>query len=197
MKHTQRHRGLLSAFFALIFISTMVWAGGSSIGDDFAERRITTGAKIFRALLAADVDIAQKVNSDGKLRLCLLYLNDAGKAEIAAATLRNRDDTRIRNFEVNLEILPYSGCVGKNAKGLAGIFLTQALSDEQLKTLMECAKTNRIVVFSPLEGDVGRGVHGGIAVEARVRPHLNMKALHEADLRLKPFFMRVAKPYED
>lgn len=197
MKHIKRHRCLLPAFFALIFVSTMVWAAGSSIGDDFTERRITTGAKIFRALLAADVDIAQKVNSDGKLRLCLLYLNDAGKAEIAAATLRNRDDTRIRNFEVDLEILPYSGCVGKNAKGLAGIFLTQALSDEQLKTLMECAKTNRIVVFSPLEGDVRRGVHGGIAVEARVRPYLNMKALHDSHLRLKSFFMRVAKPYED
>ena len=197
LKALLHNRAPLLTILVLICVGTTVWGASTSLGNDFAERRITIGAKIFRALLAADVDIAQKVDSNGNLRLCLLYVNDADKAEIAAATLRNRDETRIRKFDVNLEISPFSECVGDNAKGLAGIFLTQALSNEQLKALMECAKTNRIVVFSPLEGDVERGVHGGIAVEARVRPYLNMKALRETQVRLKSFFIRVAKSHED
>ena len=55
---------------------------------------------------------------------------------------------------------------------------------------------NHIIVFSPFEGDVERGVQCGIAVQARVRPFLNMKSLKSAGVSLKPFFLKVAKKYE-
>jgi hypothetical protein len=55
---------------------------------------------------------------------------------------------------------------------------------------------NSIISFSPYEGDIERGVQGGIAVEARVRPYLNLTALRNAGIRLKSFFMEVAKKHE-
>jgi hypothetical protein len=183
--------------FAFIFMTAIICAAKPSVSDDFAHRRITTGAKIFRALLAADVDIAQKTGSDGDLRLCLLYVDDAGNAEKAADTLGNRNDSRIRKIDVKIEVLPFAKCVDDQGERFAGVFLTQTLSEEQLKILLKRSIKQNMVVFSPFAGDVERGVHSGIAVEARVRPYLNSKTLLTSGVRLKSFFMRVAKQYEE
>lgn len=172
-------------------------AATPSVSGDFTNRRITAGAKIFRALLAADVDIARKIGSDGKLRLCLLYVDDIDSAERAAEVLRNRDDTRIRKMDIRIEILPFAHWAGDKKGGFAGVYQTQTLSDEELSIIVEYAKEQGIVHFSPFEGDVQRGVQCGLAVEARVRPHINTKALRNADIRLKHFFKRVAKQYEE
>jgi len=178
-------------------MTAVVYAARTSISDDFTDRRITTGAKIFRALLAADVDISLKTTANGDLRLCLLYVDDTWNAEKAAATLGNRDDSRIRGNDITIEILPYDACVNANKKRCAGVFLTQTLNEEKLKKLARYANEQNMVVFSPFEGDVERGVQSGIAVEERVRPYLNIKALQTAEIRLKPFFLRVVKQYEE
>lgn len=184
------------AVFVLVLLTAIACAARPSVADDFTERRITAGARIFRALLAADVDIHRKTNRRGELRLCLLYLDDTGNADIAAATLGNRDDSRIRKMRIRIEILPFAKCFAGNQAQFAGIFLTQRLNEEQIQILMAFAKAQHMVVFSPFEGDVERGVQSGIAVEARVRPYLNTGALRDAQVRLKAFFIKVAKAYE-
>ncbi len=196
LKFIQRRHPCVIAVCAFMLAGFAVSAAGPSHSGDFTDRRITTGARIFRALLAADVDITRKTGRDGSLRLCLLYVDDTGNAEKAAEVLRNRDDSRIRKMNVRVEIIPFARFVANGATGFAGVFLTQALSDEKLGKLIAYAKKHKIAVFSPLEGDVERGVLGGIAVEARVRPYLNMKALHDTGVTLKSFFVRVAKQYE-
>lgn len=183
--------------FALVLLATIVYAATPSVSDDFTERRITAGAKIFRALLAADVDIDRKTGAGGKLRLCLLYIDDPGNAEMASATLANRDDPRIRKLKVRIEMLPFAQYIAGDKGQFAGVFLTQRLNAQQLQALMAFANAKHLVVFSPFEGDVERGVQSGIAVEARVRPYLNTRALRAAQVRLKPFFMKVAKAYEE
>jgi hypothetical protein len=50
-----------------------------------------------------------------------------------------------------------------------------------------------VVLYSPFEGHVERGVPAGIAVEAKVQPYLNLSALQAAGIELKPFFLKVAK----
>ena len=177
-------------------MAVLLCTAAPEAADNFTDRRITAGAKIFRALLAADVDITQKTGKGGDLKLCLLYIDDARNAEIAEETLLNRDDTRIRKMNASVEVLPYADCVGEKTERFAGVFLTESLSDKKLQLLIEYANKQNMVVFSPFEGDVERGVQSGIAVEARVRPYLNTKALQAADVRLKSFFMRVAKQYE-
>ena len=184
------------SIFTLVLLTAMVYGATPSVSDDFIDRRITAGAKIFRALLAADVDIIHKTGSHGELRLCLLYSSDTGNAEVAAATLLNRDDPRIREMKIQIEILPFAECIADPKGQFAGVFLTQRLNAQQLQTLMTFANTRHLVVFSPFQGDVERGVQSGIAVEARVRPYLNINALRAAQVRLKSFFLRVAKAYE-
>lgn len=183
--------------FALVLLATIVYAAKPSVSDDFTERRITAGAKIFRALLAADMDIGRKTGTDGKLRLCLLYIDDPGNAEIAAASLASRDDPRIRKMKVSIDKLSFGECIANDKGRFAGVFLTQRLDTEQLRILTAFANARHLVVFSPFEGDVERGVQSGIAVEARVRPYLNTQALRAARVRLKSFIMKVAKAYEE
>jgi hypothetical protein len=175
----------------------IVYAAQPSVSDDFTERRISAGVKIFRALLAADVDIVRKTGSSGELRLCLLYTHDTGNAEMAAATLGHRDDSRIRKMKIKIEILSFAEFIADHRGRSAGVFLTQRLDEEKLLALTALANERRMVVFSPFEGDVERGVQSGIAVEERVRPYLNTKALSAAQVRLKPFFMKVAKVYDE
>ncbi|MEJ2156063.1 MAG: hypothetical protein P8X96_12055 [Desulfobacteraceae bacterium] len=189
--------GLRKAVFVLVLLVAIVYAATPSVSDDFTERRITAGAKIFRALLAADIDIPRKTDAGGKLRLGLLYLDDTGNAELAAATLVNRDDPRIRKMKVHIDMLSFTECIADNKGRLAGIFLTQRVTAEQLQTLSAFADARHLVVFSPFEGDVERGVQSGIAVEARVRPYLNTHAMRNARIRLKSFFLKVAKTYEE
>jgi hypothetical protein len=183
--------------FGLVLLAAIVYAAKPSVSDDFTERRITTGAKIFRALLAADMDIDRKAGHSGELRLCLVYIDDTGNAEKAAATLGNRDDPRIRKMKVRIEMLPFAEYIEGNRERFAGVFLTQSLNTEKLQSLMAFANAQHTVVFSPFEGDVERGVQSGIVVEALVRPYINTKSLRTAKVRLKSFFLKVAKAYEE
>lgn len=183
--------------FVSVLLAAVVCFATPSVSDDFSDRRITAGAKIFRALLAADIDIDQKAGDDGNLKLCLLYIDDTDNAEKAATALLGRDDPRIREIAVRIETLPYEKCFKQEGTPFAGIFLTQRLNTLQLQTLTAYANTRHLVVFSPFEGDVERGVQSGIAVEARVRPYLNTTALHAARVQLKSFFLKVAKTYEE
>jgi hypothetical protein len=186
-------RGIICTFFC---IALSLCLAEPSVSDNFTLRRITVGAKVFRALLAADVDIAKKKASKGKLKLYLIYLDDTLNAEKAAEVLLNRSDSRIRKIDIDIETVPFSVCVGKKNNRIGGIFLTQYLGEDKLKLLLKRSMEQHIVVFSPFEGDVERGVQCGIAVESRVRPYLNIKALQSASIHLKSFFLRVAKHYE-
>lgn len=188
---------LKSTIGALIFMTAMVYAATSpSASDAFINRRITSGTKLFRALLAADFDLAGKTINDGHLKLCLLYVNDDENAQRAADVLLH-DKARIKNIYIRIEIVSFASFVANKTERIAGIFLTQPLSDDNLNLLIERVNEQSIIVFSPFEGDVERGVQSGLAVESRVRPYLNVKALQTAEIRLKSFFWRVSKRYEE
>ena len=181
------------AFFALVLLLTMVLSARSSVSDDFTDRRITTGTKIFKALLAADSDIAAKKAADGDLAVYLLYVDDTRNARRTADILESRESSGIHKITVRVEIVTVSRFLQPGTGRAAGVFLTQPLNDERLQMVINRAVREHVIVFSPFEGDVERGVQGGIAVEAQVRPYLNMKALQAARIQLKSFFLRVSK----
>ena len=193
----ERHQKNIYFLWALVLlsvISTLCLASLTS-SDDFTELRVTSGARIFRALLAADEAIERKAGNDKILNIFLLFQNNARNAEKARDTLLNRDDIRIRKIAIHVEIMSIADFEKKTSISSAGIFLTDLLTNENLAHVMERARKYHTVVFSPFEGDVERGVHSGIAVEARVRPFLNLESIHSAGIRLKPFFLKVAKTY--
>lgn len=188
---------LKGAVIVLLAWSSILCCGAQSISDDFTDRRITAGTKIFRALLAADSKISQKKTVKGTLDLCLVYLNDQKNAELAADILFSRSESNIRGIRINSPFVPFVEFVTGEHRDCAGIFLAEQLKDKELAQVIAIAGKEKRVLFSPFEGDVERGVLGGIKVESRVLPYVNNRALQESHLTLKAFFMKIAKTYED
>ncbi|MCP4697536.1 MAG: hypothetical protein GY862_11885 [Gammaproteobacteria bacterium] len=164
-----------------------------SLADNYMERRILAGSKIFRTLMAADMDIAKKIDAQGQLVLVLVYRDNPDVSQKAADTLRLKA-AAIKDLPLNIKQMPLSA-VNKQDK-IAGVFIAQNLSRKELQRLIDYSVKHSIVLYSPFEGDVEQGVTAGLLVEARVQPYLNMAALKVARLRIKPFFIKVSKIYE-
>ncbi len=188
---------LRGAVAFVLTLSAILCFGSQSISDDFTDRRVTAGTKIFRALLAADSAISEKKSDKGDLHLCLVYQNDKSNAILSANILQSRSKTDIRGINIDPEFVLSSKFVAQEYQDCAGVFLTEQFSDEKLGKLIEIVRNQQIVLFSPFEGEVERGVLGGIKVESRVLPYINVHALKESNIALKSFFMKIAKTYED
>jgi hypothetical protein len=159
---------------------------------EMQEVRIRAGLDLFTSLLAADMNLEEKKGSDGALLLMLVYTDNRDEAEKLASRIEKVGS--IRGMPIRATIL-YVNSLGRFFKQKpAGIFLTQPISDS-LDDILAYGRENHIVVFSPFEGDVERGVAGGIYISDRLLPYLNIAALKSSDLHIKSFFLRVSKRY--
>ncbi len=182
--------------FVIIALVTLSSSAFSVVADDYSDRRIHAGAKLFRTLLAADQNITEKVTPDNKLQLALIYNNNQSAAKSVADDLQGRANSDIRNIPIKTTLLKVSELASSGTTHLAGLFITQQLFEDELQMVIRYAVDHHIIIYSPFEGDVEKGVLGGMSVEARVRPYLNIRTMQAADVHLKPFFMKVAKQHE-
>ncbi len=188
-------------YFLSFAISLLMLQGVSGVSaDQTSERRVKAGIKLFRAMLAADLDISDKKAPDGSLALLLFYTNDKERAEKLGKSLNKRGRTGagplIRNLPIKVETTSDVSFQRYKENSVAGIFITQSIGSRELEKIIQFGIDRRIVVYSPFEGPVEEGVLGGLSVEARVRPYVNIKTLRRSEIRIKPFFMKVAKRYE-
>jgi hypothetical protein len=163
--------------------------------DSEEERRAQTGVRLFRALLAADLALEQKRLGDGSLLLLVVYGSDRRLGEDLARAMRGTgaDPDPIRNLPVVVETAHSRQLEAFRERVPAGIFLAQPADARAIEGFVRFGVEHRVVVYSPFEGDVERGVHAGISVEAQVRPYLNTATLEASGIELKPFFLKVAK----
>jgi hypothetical protein len=165
------------------------------LADAMQDRRAEIGVKLFRAMLAADLDLGQKPLSDGQLLLVFVYADDRARAEALAAAFRGASPEPIRGLPVLVETASQAelGKLEKRVPG--GVFLTQPPDAAALRTLVGFGIANHVIVYSPFEGNVENGIAGGLAVEAQVRPYVNLATLAASHINLKEFFLKVAKVY--
>jgi hypothetical protein len=160
---------------------------------DREESRAWAGLDLFPSVLAADADIAEKRASDGTLPLLLLYETDR---ELAAEMARRLARTgTIRGIPVRVEIAREPAAAWREHPP-AGVFLVEPRIGD-LEAVIDAARESGRLVFSPFAGDVERGVPAGIAVSDRILPLVNAAALAAFDIRLKPFFLRIAEVYAE
>lgn len=168
--------------------------------DAYQDRRAETGTKLFRALLAADLDLERKTTSDGRLLVLFFYTDDRRRADerakaFAKAATPDAAVEPIRGLPVSLEITADPTFAQYARRPTAGIFLAQAPDAATLRTIVRFGIANKVIVYSPFEGHVESGVLGGLAVEAQVRPYINEGTLNASNIRLKDFFLKVTKVY--
>lgn len=181
--------------FLLLLILGLICHTVSAVEKD--EIRVRAALDLFPSILAADMGIEDKTGPDGSLLLVLLYTDNKEKASEMAEYLRKVD--QIRGIPIRIEISDERFLYQKGdqfeKQTPAGIFLTQSLSNN-IDSIITYGREKQIIVFSPFEGDVERGVLGGIHISERLLPYINMSTLQSSNIRIKSFFLRIARCHE-
>lgn len=173
-------------------------AGPLLHADSEQDRRNEAGLRLFSTLLAADVDLQKKAGADGKILLVIYYSTDARGAEALAKSLRvtpSGEPKKLGGLEVAVETTSDAGFHAYASRPPAGIFLAQPPAGPTLGSIVQYGIARRILVYSPFEGHVERGVAGGLAIGAQVRPYVNAATLAASQISLKPLVMKFVKVY--
>jgi hypothetical protein len=180
-------RPLLALLLALVLPSLL-------LGDEVNDRRAAAGIRLFRALLAADLDLAKKTVAPNQLLIVFFYVDDRARA--AELAQRFATDDKVRGIPIVTEVTNDPNFAAYEKRVPAGIFLADAPAKGPLTAIIHWGITHRMIVYSPFEGHVEKGVLGGLSVEAQVRPYVNRATVEASQITLKPFFMEVAKVYQ-
>lgn len=179
-------------WLSLLFLLCLGLAGATANADNDADRRVRTGARLFRALLAADMALESKAGSDGVLHVAV-YGSDARFATEVARLIAPPDDpalAQVRGIPIRVEVISQLPITGRPP---AGLFLASRPRDDEFAPLVQWGIRNRVIAYSPFEGHVERGFMAGLSIEAKVQPYVNRGTLEASGIRLKPFFLKVAK----
>ena len=163
-------------------------------GDEVNDRRAAAGIRLFRALLAADLDLPKKTIAPNQLLIVFFYVDD--KARAADLAHRFVAEDKIHGISVVTEVTNDPNFVSYEKRVPAGIFLADAPAKGPLASIVHWEIAHRVIVYSPFEGHVEKGVLGGLSVEAQVRPYVNRATVEASQISLKPFFMEVAKVFQ-
>lgn len=177
----------------LIFLVAMIFSGEGAYSVERDELRVNAGLDLFPSLLTADLDIAKKRGGDGTITLLLLYTDNRSQAISMARKLGELK--AIRDIPVRVEVSNDLTMSTYAVNPPAGIFLTQPL-DEKLSGIIRFAVNKGIILFSPFQGDVEKGVLGGLHISDRVLPYINKSTMKSAGINIKQFFIRVSVIYE-
>jgi len=171
--------------------------GAPVAGESDEDRRAQAGIRLFRSLLAADLGLDDKRDEDGKLLLVIFHAGNQAHAQELARALAGSgaDPEPLHGLPVKIELTNDATFAIYGKHPPAGIFVSQAPGAQALRTIVRYGIDHHVVVYSPFEGDVEKGVLGGLAVEAQVRPYVNKDTLAASHIELKAFFMKVTKVY--
>lgn len=182
-------------FLALLATALLFPAAVCGAANRDEARRVLLGLHFFPNVLSVDQDLLGKQTPDGKLRLLLLYKDLPVAAEKLAASLRE-EVRSIQKIPVEVVVVDDADGAFAGAGRPCGVFLAEALPDADFKRVLRLAAANRVIVFSPFEGDVERGATAGLHVSSKIRPALNLTTLRKSLIRIHEMFMRLAKLYE-
>ncbi len=182
-------RGFVAALvLCLGFVTTRAWT--QSLWQE-EEQRFRVGLKLFPAVLGAIDDLEDKHAAGGKLEIRVVYEGSDTVAREAAAALRAIG--WIREIPLNVQTLSAEALDADDAL-LGGIFVASVnIGGKRLRLWSE---RHRALVFSPFAGDVEAGAVAGIHVADRILPFVNLPRAQRAEVRFKPFFLKVARRYE-
>jgi hypothetical protein len=158
--------------------------------DSQGDRRIRTGARLFRALVAADMNLDKKLDTKQHISICIMGGDALVQREVADIVTASGNQKGIRG-------IPVDTCVMKEFappdSKVAAVFLAGEPNANDLQRLIDYTTQAQVILFSPFEGHVEKGVQAGISIEAKVQPYLNQRALKASGIELKPFFIKVAR----
>jgi hypothetical protein len=185
-----RKAGMKSVLMLWLLLATFVPA----VADTFTDRRITVGQKLFRTMLVSNLNYKSNISSDDNIYVDLLYQYDNEQAKKLAKGLTLELAT-INGVPVIVRLFSITEYINGSQVSSLGAFITEKLDINSINKVIAKGEINQHILFSPFEGDVEKGVMAGLSVESRVRPYVNIFALKQSNIEMKPFFIKVSKLY--
>jgi hypothetical protein len=176
----------------LVCLALALISGQRAYSVERDELRVRAGIDLFPSLIAADLDITKKSEKGGIITLLLIYTDNRSYA--ISMSQRLGELKTIRNIPIRVEISNDLTMSAYADNPPAGIFLIQPL-DEKLPEIIRFAVERGVILFSPFQGDVEKGVLGGLHISDRVLPYINKSTMKAAGINIKEFFMRVSVIY--
>jgi len=194
MKRALRHN--------IIFLLLLILAGvfGTAYSADQETTRIRIGLKLFRAIMAADMQISAKQDIDGKLALAIIYKNNPSQAVLYSEKLQNsgkgKNQGKIKGIPIVVHAIATDHLEQLSKHHYAGIYIVEDIDSTALQQVVKHGIDHHIISYSPFSRAVEQGVSAGLVIEARVKPYVNLQTLKSSQLEIKTFFLKVSKHYE-
>jgi hypothetical protein len=182
--------GYLSKIFAFIPLLWLLGPVPVICAHEVEDNLVRISLNIFPKLVAVDLDMKQKLTPDGKVRFHVFYNKKQEIAGVAADHLAE-DYPRIANFATQVT-------VGKTLPDEVptAILIVEHLEEGVLNQLIEYGISKHILVFSPYQEDVGRGVTASMYMAIRIHPYFNRDTLERSQIHMHKILIRSAKFYE-
>ncbi len=172
----------------------------ASMFDEDVEQRLRIGLSLFRSLLASDLNLSGKTNRNNQLILLVIHQNNTTHVQSVVEQLANsgrgKNKGKIRNLPIKVEMATESFFSQYQEDVPAGIYIAEDLSDDTLQAITDYGIAHHIIVYSPFDGHVQKGILGGLNIGIRVQPSINLKTLEKSGLHIKALFLEIAKTYE-
>lgn len=153
--------------------------------------RMQIGISILPAIIAANKRLASE---DAQvLSINLVYQNNQHLAEQLRPGLEKIG--KIRKHVVQVKTISLADLLASDPVSTSAIFIAEPITDD-LDDLLGFVEQQKLLLFSPFEGDVERGVATGFQVTDKVLPVVNMTSLKQSNIQLKAFFLRIAVKHE-
>lgn len=176
---------LLSLLFFKIATADSLWPEDA--------QRLNVGINILPACLVADLALSKKLTPSGKLRILVLHKDNYASALSVSEGLSALK--RIGGYPMEIEIISTSERQEPHDKPVAALFIASpGINSEIFNNWVRYRQTT---VFSPFLGDVERGAIAGLYVTDRILPYINTSQANLAGVIYKPFFLRIAKQYNE
>lgn len=168
---------------------TTALAAGTRAGD-MEQERLWISLDIFPRILAVDLDIARKVTPSGSVKVLMLYEDNKERADEAMAYLKKRAP-HISGLPMELQSGATADCEGYSA-----VMIVESISDALLKKAVTCAIENKIILFSPYEADVRKGVTASVQIQIKVAPYFNKATLAKSQIQIHKAALKYSQIYE-
>jgi hypothetical protein len=197
LKRKEREQFTLLNLCAIVLLALLI---NTVNANEEQEILVRNGLKMFRTILIADQDIEHKHNDENGIDIIFIYSGDLTRAQQLARkfVLMGRGATKgkIKDRPVSVHISTSLTQIRQQQLRPAGLFILDTLDEATLTDIVQYGLEYNIVTYSPFTGDVEKGILAGIIIDTRPRPFINRTTLQKSKLKLKSFFLKVAKLYE-
>lgn len=175
--------------YLFIFIISAIILFSYTLNDSL----IKVHANIAPKLLLMDYEFENKVAQDTVCVLIVYEKDDYIGAKELQKHIEHIYENRLKSYKLFIETATYSELSDYNET--VNLFYLFPASKENITLAVNKAKTSQALTFSYMSGDLKNGVMSSVLVGLKVKPILNLRAIEDNKITLRPVLLKISKIY--